>query len=193
MTIPKDVPAWKLSASQYCTQQDVKEPWLAEISPMQLGLMSKRQRDAYDKKRSAEWAASGACKEEWRQKVVAASLGGVFDWRSPPTDLHPEARSAAIAAHIATEKANREETWRAFYEAQRIRTPSDVAPGERIWDIAFSGYVRVLKTFAKGIRVALEREGEAARPYTADARRFQRMSHTDAQTAFETATKGGGQ
>lgn len=187
MSIPKDLPAWNLSASQYCVQQGVKEPWIAEISPMQLGLMSKRQRDAYDAKRSSGWAASGACKEEWRHKVVEASLSGVFDWRKPPADLHPEARSAAIAAHIATEKANREEAWRAFYEAQRIRTPSDVTPGERIWDIGFSGYVRVLKPFAKGIRVALEREGEAAKPYTADARRFQWMSHSDAKAAFEAA------
>lgn len=193
MTIPKDIPAWKLSASQYCTQQGVKEPWIAEISPMQLGLMSKRQRAEYDAKRSAEWAASGACKEEWRQKVVEASVSGVFDWRNPPTDLHPEARSAAIAAHIAVQKANREEAWRAFMDAQRIRTPSDVAPGERIWDIAFSGYVRVLKPFAKGLRVQLEREGEAAKPYTTDARRFQRMSHADAKAAFEAATRGGGQ
>lgn len=193
MTIPKDMPAWKLSASQYCTQQGVKEPWIAEISPMQLGLMSVRARMLYDAKRRAEWAASGACKEEWRQKVVEASLSGVFDWRNPPADLHPEARSAAIAAHIASEKANREEAWRAFMDAQRIRTPSEVAPGERIWDIAFSGYVRVLKTFAKGIRVTLEREGASCKPYTADARRFQRMSHNDARAAFEAATQGGGQ
>lgn len=187
MSIHKDVPAWRLSASQYCAQQGVKEPWIAEISPMQMGLMSKRQRAQYDAKRSAEWAASGVCKEEWRQKVVEASLAGVFDWRNPPTDLHPEARSAAIAAHIATQKTNREEAWRAFLEAQRICTPSDAAPGERIWDIGFSGYVRVLKPFAKGIRVALERDGEAAKPYTANARRFQWMSHSDAKAAFEAA------
>lgn len=193
MSIAKDVPAWKLSASQYCTQQGVEEPWIAEISPMQLGLMSKRARAQYDEKRRAEWAASAACKAEWRQKVVEASVSGVFDWHNPSADLHPEAREAAIAAYIATQKANREEAWRAFSAAQSIHAPSDVAPGDRLWDIAFSGYVRVLKVFSKGIRVALEREGEAARPYTADARRFQRMSHTDAQTAFETATKGGGQ
>lgn len=193
MTIPNDIPAWRLSASQYCTQQGVKEPWIAEISPMQLGLMSVRARMLYDAKRRAEWAASGACKEEWRQKVVEASLSGVFDWRNPPADLHPEARSAAIAAHIATQKANREEAWRAFMDAQRIRSPSDVVHGERIWDIAFSGYVRVLKTFAKGIRVALERDGVEVRTYTADARRFQRMSRHDAKAAFEAATKGGSQ
>lgn len=193
MTISKDVPAWKLSASQYCTQQGVKEPWIAEISPMQLGLMSVRARMLYDAKRRAEWAESGACKEEWRQKVVEASMSGVFDWRNPPADLHPEARSAAIAAHIATQKANREEAWRAFSDAQRIRTPSDVAPGERVYDIGFSGYVRVLKPLTKGIRVALERDGEAAKPYTADARRFQRMSRADAKAAFEAATQGGGQ
>lgn len=193
MTIAKDLPAWKLSASQYCTQQDVKEPWIAEISPMQLGLMSKRARAQYDEKRRAEWAASGACKEEWRQEVVKASVSGVFDWRNPPADLHPEARAAAIAAHIATQKANREEAWKAFSATQAIHAPSDVAPGDRLWDIAFSGYVRVLKAFPKGIRVVLEREGEAAKPYTADARRFQRMSHTDTQAAFEAATRGGGQ
>lgn len=193
MSIAKDIPAWKLSASQYCTQQGVKEPWIAEISPMQLGLMSKRARAQYDEKRRAEWAASGACKEEWRQKVVEASVSGVFDWRKPPADLHPEARDAAITAHIATQKANREEAWQAFSEAQSIHAPSDVAPGDRLWDIMFSGYVRVLKTFAKGIRVVLEREGEAARTYTADARRFQRMSNADAKAAFEAATRGGGQ
>lgn len=187
MTIAKDTPAWKLSASQYCTQQGVKEPWIAEVSPMQLGLMSKRQRDAYDAKRSAEWAASGACKEEWRQKVVEASVSGVFDWRNPPADLHPEARSAAVAAHIATQKANREEAWKAFSEAQRIRTPGDVAVGDRVWDIAFSGYVRVLKLFPKGIRVMLEHEGAEAKPYTADARRFERLSRADARAAFEEA------
>lgn len=193
MSIAKDVPAWKLSASQYCAQQGVEEPWIAEISPMQLGLMSKRARAQYDEKRRAEWAASGACKEEWRQEVVKASVSGVFDWRKPPADLHPEARDAAIAAHIATQKANREEAWRAFSAAQSIHAPSDAAPGDRLWDIMFSGYVRVLKTFAKGIRVVLEREGAAARTYTADARRFQRMSPADAKAAFGAATQGGGQ
>lgn len=190
MSIAKNVPAWELSASQYCTQQGVKEPWIAEISPMQLGLMPKRARAQYDAKRSAEWAASAECKAEWRRKVVEASLAGVFDWRNPPTDLHPEARTAAITAHVASQKAHREEAWSAYREAQRIRTPGDVAVGDRIWDIAFSGYVRVLKPFAKGIRVALEREGERAKPYTADARRFERMSHNDAKEAFEAAGQG---
>lgn len=193
MTIPKDVPAWKMSASQYCTQQGVKEPWIAEISPMQLGLMSVRARVVYDAKRAAEWAASGACKEEWRQKVVEASVSGVFDWRNPPADLHPEARSAAIAAHVAAQAVSREAAFLAFKDAHRIHSPSDVAPGERIWDIGFSGYVRVLKSFAKGIRVTMERDGVEVRTYTADARRFQRMSHDDAKAAFEAATQGGAQ
>ncbi len=185
MSIAKDIPAWKLSASQYCTQQDVKEPWLFEVSPMQLGLMSKRAREEYDAKRAAEWAAEWACKADWRRKVAEASLAGVFDWRHPPEDLHPEARSAAIAAHVAAKKADREEAWAAYRASQSIQKPADVAPGDRVFDLMFGGYARVVKTFAKGIRVALERDGESAKPYTADVRRFQRMSYADAKAAFD--------
>lgn len=188
MSISKDIPAWKLSASQYCTQQDVKEPWLFEVSPMQLGLMSKRARGEYDTKRAAEWAASGACKTEWRRKVVEASMVGTFDWRNPPADLHPEARTAAIAAHVAAKKADREEAWAAYRAAQSIQKSADVAPGDRVFDLMFGGYVRVVKAFAKGIRVVLERDGESAKPYTADVRRFQRMNYADAKAAFEMAS-----
>lgn len=187
MAIDKSIPAWHLSASQYCIQQNVKQPYICEISPMQMGMMSKRQKAAYDKVRSAEWDAVIACKDAWTQKVVDAYRAGTFDWRTPPPELHPEARSACIHADIAQRKADKEEAWKAFREANAITKPTDVTVGERIFDVMYSGYVQVVKLFPKGLRVKLERDGENAKPYTADARRFQRLKYNDAQAAFEEA------
>lgn len=184
MAIDKNIPAWHLSASQYCIQQGVKEPYICEISPMQMGLMSKRQRAQYGKQRDAEWNASAECKQEWARKVVDACKAGVFDWRRPPPELHPEARSAAIAGHIAEEKAQREEAWQAYRETLRVTKPTDTAPGERLHDILYNGYVRVVKLFPKSLRVVLERDGENAKPYTTDARRFERLRYCDAQAEF---------
>ena len=190
MAIEKNTPPWHLSASQYCIQQGVKQPYICEISPMQMGLMGKRKLEAYMRERGAQWEASAACKLEWRSKVYAAFRAGEFDWRDPPASLHPEALSALVLAVVEVEKVAKDDAWRAFGLANRIWAPSDVSEGDRVYDIMCRGYVRVVKTFAKGIRTVPETpryQGDAMKPSTRPAQMFNRLSYNDAKEAFEAA------
>lgn len=73
-----DTPAWQTSAEAWKRARGVHTPWIAEVSPMQLGMMSPRQRAAYEKRRSAEWSASATEYAAWRVEVVAAFDAGAF-------------------------------------------------------------------------------------------------------------------
>lgn len=184
--IDKNIPAWKLSASQYCIQQDVKQPYICEISPMQMGLMGRRQLERYMKGRSAEWQAAANCKEEWRRKVYAAFKAGEFQKGAP--SLHLEAWSAVVSSQIAEGKADRALAWRKYEQANRITSPADVSVGDRVFDVLCHRYARVLKLFPKGIRVQPETpsyQGDAMKPITRPAKMFDRMSYNDAKSAFD--------
>lgn len=188
MTIEKNTPPWHINASQYCIQQGVKQPYICEISPMQMGLMSKRALDKYMTERGREWQASADCKQEWRRKVYAAFKAGEFQKGSP--GLHSEAWDAVVSARIAEGEASRAEAWKEYEQANHITRPSDVSPGDRIYDLMCSCYVRVLKLFPKGIRVQPESPRYSSDPMksvTRPARVFWRMSYDDAKEAFEAA------
>jgi hypothetical protein len=51
---------WCMTASQYQAAMGIKQPHIAEISPMQYAGLSRRGKAQYDAKRSAEWDASFA-------------------------------------------------------------------------------------------------------------------------------------
>jgi hypothetical protein len=87
--------AWQCSRSQWLAHLGVHEPHIAEISPMQMGQMSARQRTTYDKRRAAQWATYSDAKVEWARQVIAAYEAFEFDLDD--ADLAPEARTEVEA------------------------------------------------------------------------------------------------
>jgi len=76
---------WMYSARQYQYAHGVHEPHIAEASPHQMGSMGKREKKEYMEKRSSDWQASGAIKQEWAKKVIQAHDEGKFSLDDPST------------------------------------------------------------------------------------------------------------
>jgi hypothetical protein len=166
-------PVWQMGPSRYLALHGIHEPWIAEISPMQMGRMSERAKKAYEVKRSAEWTASMKGKQDWAAEVFAAFERGEFTLKS--AEAHPDAVSAVRTELVARDKRVLEAAKKVAHVENRIRSIDDVTIGDRLYDIGYSRYVHVVRKFKNGIRV----RDDGGREYTADARRFQRFQYND--------------
>lgn len=114
MTAPTlATPAWQTTPEAWKSLRGIHTPWIAEVSPMQLGLMRPNARKAYDEKRRREWEASAEGFRAWLAEAMAAFDARAFTLDHP--DLHPAARDAIRTELVA--RAQRAEA--ASAEARR--------------------------------------------------------------------------
>jgi hypothetical protein len=142
---------WTVGPDAYQYALDVKQPWIAEISPMQYAMMGKAAKAAYDKKRSGEWEASGKAKDAWRAAVVAAFAAGQFA-KDDPT-VHPDARREVLHARMAADQATAAQGKAEKDKANGITRSDQLKVGDRVWDPMYRGYVVVKKISAKSVQV----------------------------------------
>jgi hypothetical protein len=150
-----ETPAWQMHPSTYQERQGVHEPWIAEISPMQLGMMGDRQRAAYQKKRAGEWAASGQAKTEWRRKIMEAHDAGTITRDSP--DLHPEAKRALLDGLAERQKSERQATFEEAVKANGIGSMEEISVGDRLFDTYSSSYGTVTKKNRSSVKFRPDR------------------------------------
>ena len=163
-----------MSRAAYQARLGVKQPWIGEISGVQLGRMSKRARAQYDARRSAEWGASHECGLAFARECFEAYVADqtILDHESISTD----ARNAILSAKLRWEEADRAERERRAVEANRISDASEVCVGARVFCIIGREYLRVTKVFKASLRGIGERGGcERKVP----AKACQWLSHED--------------
>ena len=152
---------WAITSSQYLTAKKIKEPWIAEISPMQYARMSKSQKNQYDKKRSQEWGAAAKGRAEWRKEVIDAHSKNQFAIRDP--DVTPEARSAVLQKAIDDKASYKKEIQDKAHKENQIFDFSALKKGDMVWDIGTRKYGKVVKISKKMIRVEDPREPQGRR------------------------------
>ena len=153
---------WTVTDRQYLAAIGVHQPWIAEISPMQIGLMSDRERKRYQEKRGAEWDAAAKAKAEWRAKVYAAYQAGEFTLKDP--DILDAVKDAVAGVQVAAKKQTAEQANEQAQTEAVIKSPADVEVGDRIFDLMSGQYAVVLKKFKTSVRVKGERGSEYTRP-----------------------------
>lgn len=158
---------WEMSASGWLAHTGVHEPWIGEISPMQMGLMGKQQKARYDKQRAAEWDASSKAKAEWRAAVIAAHDEGRITQDDP--GLHPDAKSAIFAERAARQEAAEKARLDQALKDNRITSASQVKAGDRVYDVMYGRYVTVTKPLKASVHV-VDDHGDT---YKAPASRLQ--------------------
>lgn len=151
--VTRDTPAWQCAAVAWKGVRGIHTPWIAEVSPMQLGAMNGRTRRAYDARRRAEWDASAEGHAAWRAEVMAAFDAGAFTLDHP--ELHREARDAVRSELVARAKRAAEEA-----EAARRRAVEDdhwtretAKPGDPVWHILYR-WMRVRRVNRETVTLA---------------------------------------
>jgi hypothetical protein len=172
-----------MGPSRWLALHGIHEPWIAEISPMQMGLMSARQKKIWQERRSKEWAASIEGKRAWANAVFAAYDAGAFTLKTERA--HPDAVAAVRTELIARAKQTEEAAKKAAHLDNRIRSVEEVAIGDRIYDLMYSRYVHVLKKFKTSFRV----RDENGKEYTGNFGRFQRYQYNDVPVPGRAAGK----
>lgn len=167
-------PVWQMSRGAYQARAGVKQPWIGEISGVQLGRMSKRARAQYEAKRSAEWGASHECGLAFARECFEAYVADqtILDHEAISTD----ARNAILSAKLRWEEAERAERERRAVEVNRISDASEVLVGARVFCILGREYLRVTKVFKASLRGIGERDG---RERKVPAKACQWLSHDD--------------
>ena len=148
----EETPIWTHTASFYQTKAGVHEPWACEISPYQYASMGKRAQAAYDRKRSAEFEASGACKADFAQLVIAAFLAGEF--KHSDQGVSDDAKQIVLRHLVNSKKEDRA----ARLKAARIEntlTIADLKVGDRVYHIIY-GYGLVMKVNRKSAQFKIE-------------------------------------
>jgi len=141
-------PVWEITPRMYQAAQGVHAPWIAEISPMQMSMMSARAKAQWQKKRSAEWQASADVKDEWAKLTRQAFAAQLFDIHDP--GVSQEARSAVLQGRIAAKKAAA-----AASEAQVRSWAHDMAgikPGDVVWRAMYASYGTVARVNRLSVR-----------------------------------------
>jgi DNA adenine methylase len=156
----KTAPIWELNPSMYLSQQNIHEPWIAEIAPTQYARLSKRAKAEYDQKRHREWEASAKGKVEWKDFVWDAYKKGKFD-------LNTQNVSRETKDIIILKERERKQAKESF-ETQKIYTDwtrktnvhfsrfDQLKPGDRVWDRFSRGYYKVIKVNPKSVRMETE-------------------------------------
>lgn len=142
---------WTMTASEYQYTKKVEQPFVGELSLHQLGSMSKNQKAAYLKKRSAAWDASGAVKQEWADKVFAAYERGDITRETP--GVTSDARMAITHGLEAKNKATLETAWTT---TNRIGGADELKPGDRVYDLMRRDYGTVTKKLKVSVKVEFE-------------------------------------
>lgn len=137
---------WETTPQAWQRVRGVHAPWIAEISPAQFAGMSGRRKLAYQGQRSEEWAASAACKDEWKTILLLARKAGLFDRNQ--AGVSEAAFHADIHAEIEEEKQAGEARFLAL-EAQNDASGCQV--GDVVFD--FIAYGVVVKASAKSVRI----------------------------------------
>lgn len=173
-------PVWTLTRSGWQAARGIHEPYIAEISPMQLAHMSKAAKRRYEAQRSKEWEASAEAGAEYRRLVVDAFARGEFAWDDASNDAKDAVRSHQARVRESDNKALTD----AALKANRLSI-ADLVVGERVFDIMSRSYGTVVKVSRKSARVKLEsgyQPGREAKVYDGMVRR---LSHDDAMAAIE--------
>lgn len=167
---------WTINGSQWMAIQNIHEPWIAEISPIQYARMSKRAQAAYDKKRSAEWQASGDAKQTWEKAVIDAYNKGKFNIND--RDVHRDAKSAISSGKIRAKESNKKAKIEKAHTSNRISSTSEVKVGDRVYYIIYRKYADVVKVNKKTVRIKFD-DGSAI---TKDPNMLQWLSHNDVES-----------
>jgi hypothetical protein len=188
-TLPKverhpDKTPWLYTAVEYQYAKNVPLPMLGEISPLQLGRMSKRQREQYLKENAKKWEASARIKQEWRDKVWQAYQNGEFRLEDVPKSsskglFDVNAKELISIREVAQKKADEERLINEAREENQIKDVSQIEIGDRIYHPIFKRYGIVEKKFKNSIRV-LDENGDI---YKVDARVAQWRSYDDMKEA----------
>lgn len=147
-------PIWTLTHTQYLILQNVHQPHIAEISPMQYGMMSDRARGKYQEQRSREWSASGACKAEFDRLVFEAFKRGEF--KRTDEGVSQDAKSAVIYLTAQENKAARDERIREARRENQILHVDDAEVGDKIFIFGYSTYATITKKLKVSFRVQVE-------------------------------------
>jgi len=179
---------WQMDALQYQLSIGVEQPWIAEISPWQMGRMSERQKKQYFDKRDKEWQASADAKTQWRDLVFQAYQEGKFTLESP--NLHPEAKRAIQFKQDEILEAEKKKALEKAHQENQLTSVAQVEIGDRVWNLMIRKYGEVIKKFQKSIRVKwevpLELRGKVEIEYTGNIGEFQRLAYDDVAKALET-------
>jgi len=156
----KTAPIWELNPSMYLSQQNIHEPWIAEIAIPQYQSLSKRGKAQYDQKRHREWDASAKGKAEWQDFVWDAYLKGKFDLNTP--NVSRETKSVIILNEAKKKEAEISAERTKIYHNFLRETNNNFSrfdqlkPGDRVWNRFSRGYYKVIKVNPKSVRIETE-------------------------------------
>ncbi len=141
---------WTVTAEQYQAAIGVHQPWIAEISPMQMGLMSKRAKAQYQAKRAAEWSASGEAKNEWARAVMEAF--NAARWTEDDAEATEDARLEVLRARMKAQADAFEKAFERASADNRVKA-NGLSVGSRVFSILSGRYGEVVKVSQKSARV----------------------------------------
>lgn len=147
---------WTMNASQWLIANNIHEPFIAEISPMQYAHLGKQQKAAYDAKRNKEWQASIDGKAEWARLVSQAFKDGKFD--KDDSDVSKDALDAMRRQNMYDSKAEKENQLNKELDLNRINDASELKAGDVVYHVLYRDYVTISKVGKKS--VSAEYRGE---------------------------------
>ncbi len=140
---------WCFDSRQWRMVHGIHIPWIAELSPFQVGSMGKQQRARYDKERAAVWQASGDGCRAWSDAVIAAFDAGRFEQYG--FGVSDEANTAVFGVLRERASAALKERERSLWKQNHDMT------GVKVRDVVYclmsSQYGVVAKLSAKSARV----------------------------------------
>lgn len=151
-------PVWKMSAARFQALAGVHQPFIMEVSHLQLSRMGKRARKEYDEKRAREWQASADCKAEYARRCFEAYMAEPELLKSP--ELHRDAKDAIYGAIRRSEKAELDARFEELRAQNQIRSAEELRVNDRVFTIMGGEYVTVTKLFKASLRGVTERGEE---------------------------------
>lgn len=136
-----DDPAWTMPCDTWRGLRGCPSKWIAEISPYQLGAMSKRQRAQYNAKNDAEWRVV----REWGAKYLA-EVERAYDAGEARLDdprLSRDARDAILSLRVR----RADEAKKAAADAARLDAIHDHLTREtaKVGDVVFHPVFRWMR------------------------------------------------
>lgn len=147
----------------------VHQPHLAEISPMQYGLLGKTARARYDRKRAAEWAAWSAASQAYDAAVIAEHYAGLLVVAKATPDALEVLRCEVSRCRKAEEQRLADEKQVVREEAERV-TAETLKPGDRVRHMGREYIVAKVNRKTAGIR-----RDDGGRVYTAPIQLLSRV------------------
>ena len=142
---------WFLTRSAYQTKLGVHQPYIAEISPAQYGMLPKSQKREYDAKRRREYEASSKVYTQWVNAIMKGYKEGKFDRNDP---LVPsEVKMLISGENTRLEKEHARELHAKAHAENQIRSVSDVDIGDTVFTLIGGRYGKVIKKFTNSVRI----------------------------------------